>query len=63
MNVCLEQVVALNYATTRLEATHVIVTLATNLMQTTIRAKVSFIIFNVHTRLIVISDYLMNIAL
>ena len=40
MNVCLEQVVALNYAKTQLEATHAIVTLATYLMQTTIRAMV-----------------------
>ena len=32
MNVCLGQVVAFNYATTPLEATHAIVTLATHLL-------------------------------
>ena len=42
MNVCLEQVVALNYATTQLETTHVLVTLVTNLMQQTIHAMVSY---------------------
>ena len=49
MNVCLEQVVALNYATTQLEVTHVLVTLVTNLLQTTIHAMVSVIIsYNAH---------------
>ena len=41
MSVCLEQVVALNYATTQLEATNVLVILATHLMQATIHAMVS----------------------
>ena len=40
MNVCLEQVVALNYATTQLEATRVPVTLAIHLLQTIIHAMV-----------------------
>ena len=41
MNVHLEQVVALNYATTQLEATHAHVTLATHLLQTIEHAMVS----------------------
>ena len=40
MNVCLEQMVVLNYATTQLEATHAHVTLATHLIQTTKHAVV-----------------------
>ena len=40
MNVHLEQVVALNYATTQLEATNALVTLATHLLQTTKHAMV-----------------------
>ena len=39
------QVLALNYATTQLEATHAHVTLATHLLQTTKHAMVSFIMF------------------
>ena len=49
MSVCLGQVVALNYATTQLEATHALVTLATNLVETTIHAVVSLTIFLVYT--------------
>ena len=41
MSVCLEQVVAPNYATTQLEATHAPVTLATHFTQTVVHAKVS----------------------
>ena len=41
MNACLEQVVVLNYATTQLEATCVLVTLDTNFLQTTEIAVVS----------------------
>ena len=40
MNVCLGQVVALNYATTQLEATDALVTLDTNLLLTTKHAMV-----------------------
>ena len=41
MNVGLEQVAALKYATIQLEATHVLVTLAISLLQTTKHAVVS----------------------
>ena len=41
MSVCLGQVVALNYATTQLEATRALVKLATNLLLTTEHAMVS----------------------
>ena len=52
-SVYLGQVVALNYATTQLEATHVPVTLATHCMQTAIHAMVSLLIsFDVHTTLV-----------
>ena len=46
MNALLEQVVALNYATTPLEATHAHVTLATHLMLTTKHAVVSVDIYS-----------------
>ena len=44
MSVRLGQVVALNYATTQLEATHVLVTLATSLQLTTKHAVVGAIL-------------------
>ena len=40
MNVCLKKVVVLNYATTQLEATCALVTLATHLVQTNRRVVV-----------------------
>ena len=43
MNVCLEQMAAINYAATQLEATHVLVTLATHLMQTAVDAMVCIV--------------------
>ena len=48
MSAHLEQVVALNYATTQLEATHALVTLATNLLRTIIHAMVSAVISQIH---------------
>ena len=44
MNAHLAQAVAVNYATTQLEATHVLVTLATSLQQTTEHAVVGAIL-------------------
>ena len=43
MNVCLGKVDALNYATTQLEATHVLVTLAMYLIPIIMHAMVSFL--------------------
>ena len=45
MNVCLAQVVAFNYATKQLEATHVFVTLATHLPKITVHTMISVNIF------------------
>ena len=44
MNAYLEKVPACNYATTQLEATHTLVTLVTNLLQTTKHAMVGGIL-------------------
>ena len=44
-DLCLGQMVAFNYATTQLEATHVFVTLATHFHTITMHAMVSVIIF------------------
>ena len=48
MNVGLEQVAALKYATTQLEATHALVTLAISLLQTTKHAVVCGIFVHVN---------------